>query len=74
MRREYEMTEQQLIALLDACKPVPYMVIGGYAPSSQQERANASWEILGRQLGFDHMTVKPVPGKSQRFFTAEAKP
>lgn len=72
MRREYEMTEEQLTQLLDACKPVPYMVMGGVEPSSPQENANSAWAALGREMGFDGMSVKPVSGKGQRFFTAEA--
>ena len=71
MRRECEMTEAQLKALLDACKPVPYMVFGGVPPRSPQENANSAWAALGRTLGFKPMTVQPVAGKGQRFFTAE---
>ena len=69
-RVEYEMTEEQLKQLLDACKPVPYMVIGGHAPSSPQENANRAWMGLGKEMGFDWETVRPVQGKGQRFFTA----
>jgi hypothetical protein len=71
MRREYEMTQEDLGKILEACKPVPYMVIGGIEPRSPQENANAAWASLGRKMGFDYMTVKPVPGKSVRVFTAE---
>lgn len=69
-RSNYEMTEADLAALLDACKPVPLMMIGGIVPRSQQECANAAWSSLGRKMGFDHMTVQPVSGKGERFFTA----
>lgn len=68
-RTNYEMTEADLTAILDACKPVPYMVIGGQPPRSQQENANAAWATLGTKMGFDHMTVQPRPG-GNRFFTA----
>ena len=70
MRREYEMSEQQLKTLLDACKPVPYIVAGGVAPRSPQENANSAWCALGREMGFDGMTVQPVHGKGPHFFTA----
>jgi len=70
-RREYEMSEAQKDALLQACKPVPYMVFGGAEPRSPQQNANDAWERLGRELGFKHMTVEPVQGKGVRFFTAE---
>lgn len=69
-RTNYEMTEEDLKAILDACKPVAVMMIGGHAPSSQQENANNAWAALGRKMGFDHMTVEPIDGRGNRFFTA----
>lgn len=71
-RKEYEMTDAQLAAILDACRPVPYMVIGGIEPRSPQENANNAWARLGSELGFDSMTVKPST-KGNRFFTAIPK-
>lgn len=70
MRKEYEMSQEQLDKILDACKPVPYMIIGGMAPRSTQENANAAWSSLGQEMGFDHMSVKPS-NKGNKFFTAE---
>ncbi len=71
MRREFEMTEAEEKVLLEACRPVPYMIVGGVAPTSPQENANRAWQALGRARGFDGMTVRPVLGKGPRFFTAE---
>lgn len=71
-RRDYEMSETDLKGLLDAMKPVPYMIAGGMRPASQQENANAAWEALGNRMGFEHMTVRPN-GKGDRFFSAEPK-
>lgn len=70
--KDYEMTQEDLDVLLDAMKPVPYMIIGGVAPRSQQENANAAWKALGEKMGFDYMTVRPN-GKGDRFFTAMSK-
>lgn len=70
-RKEFEMSQAQLDAILDACKPVPYMIIGGQPPMSVQESANAAWRRLGDELGFEFMTVRP--GKSQRHFSAQPK-
>lgn len=70
MRREYEMTQEQLDKILDACKPVPYIVVGGVPPRSPQQNANDAWQSLGREMGFDYMTVRPC-GKGDLFFTAE---
>lgn len=71
-RQDYEMNEEQLQTLLNAMKPVPYMVIGGTIARSQQENANAAWEDLGNVMGFDHMSVRPN-GKGDRFFSAIPK-
>ena len=64
------MTQDQLDALMDACKPVPMIALQCGTPSSPQENANYAWEKLGKELGFDHMTVTPN-GKGDRFFSAE---
>ena len=73
MRKEFELTNKQMKELLAACKPVPYMVFGGCEPSTPQANANAAWCKLGAEMGFHWDSVKPVPGKSSRFFTAEVK-
>ena len=69
-RTVYEMTKEDLAELLEACKPVPYIVVGTYAPQSPQYRANDAWARLGKKMEFDSTTVQPISGKSQRFFTA----
>lgn len=71
MRKEFEMSYEQLEEILKACLPVPYMIFGGHEPSTPQENATRAWESLGRELGFDHLSVKPVSGQGERFFTAE---
>lgn len=70
MRKEFEMTEEDMKQLLESCRPVPYMIFGGIAPRSPQENANDAWCRLGRKMGFDGMTVKPTD-KGDRIFTAE---
>ena len=67
-RTNYEMTEADLEKILDACKPVPMIMLQCGMPSSPQENANRAWEELGKRMGFDFMTVQP--GKGDRFFTA----
>ena len=71
MRKKFEMTDDELESMLEACKPVPYMVVGGVPPRSQQENANSAWRELGDKLGFDSTTVRPVSGEPMKFFTAE---
>ncbi len=68
-RREYEMSEDDLKAILEASKPVPYMVFGGMEPRSPQQNANAAWRELADRLGFQWETVMPSKG-GQRFFSA----
>ncbi len=65
----YEMTDEQLEVILAACKPVALIALQCGMPSSPQENANAAWARLGKELGFDHMTVKPT-GKGNKFFSA----
>lgn len=73
MRKEFEMTEEQLKKLLDASKPTPVMYLSGGTPmfDPPQENANRAWASLGEELGFQSMTVEPAPEKGDRFFTAE---
>ena len=73
MRKEFELDKEDFDFLIDACKPVPYMIFGGHEPASPQENANRAWQHLGSKLGFVWDTVLPVQGKSQNFFTAEEK-
>lgn len=70
-RTNYEMTQAQLEAILDACKPTPVMFLSDGTPmgGSPQENANTAWARLGKEMGFDHMTVQPTE-KGNRFFTA----
>ena len=74
-RVNYEMTEEDLAALMDSCKPTPVMYLTGGQPmfDSPQENANRAWKRLGEKMGFDHMTVAPIPGQGTHFFTAVPK-
>lgn len=68
MRKTFTLTAEQHAKLLDACKPVPAMWIGG-PPRSVQQNANDAWVTLGKEMGFDGMSVRP--GNSPLEFTAE---
>lgn len=72
LRTNYEMTQEDLDAILSACKSTPVMFLSGGTPmgSSPQENANRAWAALGKKMGFDHMTVQPSPGRGERFFSA----
>jgi hypothetical protein len=64
------MSEEDLEQLLESCKSVPVMMIGGCTGASPQENANRAWQRLGEKMGFDYMTVRPIDGKGQCFFSA----
>lgn len=68
---QFEMTQAQLSVILSACRPVPMIAIHTGMPPTLQERSNAAWASLGKEMGFDYTTVRPVSGKSNLFFTAE---
>lgn len=70
--KNFEMTEKQLETLMEACKPVVMIALQCGTPSSPQENANFAWKRLGKEMGFDHMTVRPN-GKGDRFFSAKEK-
>lgn len=71
MRKTFTMTKLQHAALLNAMRPVPAMWIGG-PPRSVQQNANDAWIALGREMGFDGMTVRPASHDLE--FTAEEAP
>jgi predicted TIM-barrel fold metal-dependent hydrolase len=65
----YEMTQQDLDELLEACKPVPMIMLQCGTPRSPKQNANDAWARLGKHMGFDPMTVRPT-GQGDRFFSA----
>ena len=73
-RKEFQITDEQLSELKKASQPTPVMYLSGGVPmfDSPQENANRAWKKLGAELGFDYLTVRPIAGKSQHFFTADS--
>lgn len=69
-RKEFELTTEQFDKLIEACRPVSLIMLQCGMPRSPQQNANDAWRALGKELGFDGMTVEPS-SKGQRFFTAE---
>ena len=68
-RRDFELSQAQIDKLLEAMKPVPYMIFSGREPSSRQENANAAWAALGIEMNFDSTSVRRS-GLGDRFFSA----
>lgn len=69
-RKLFTMTTAQRDKLLESMQPVPAMWIGG-PPRTVQENANEAWRALGREMGFDGMSVRP--GSHELEFSAEVK-
>ncbi len=71
MRKEFKLTERQKMDLLDACKPTCFIIERGLPPISREKGIMLVWEEIGKEVGFNHETVKSVRNKSNDFFTAE---
>lgn len=67
----YHMTEDQMKLVLDASRPVPYLVIGGVPPRSPQENANSAWRAVAAEHGCKWDTIKPAGTGDERDFDAE---
>ena len=72
MRKEFELSQEDLDSILEASKPVPAMFLSGGRPmfGTPQENANDVWQSLGKKYGFVWDTCRPVQGKNRRFITA----
>lgn len=71
-RKEYELTASELedMIKLQEVERTAIETNSSYE-ARKHRRTNHAWQMLGQRMGFKWDTVKPVPGKSQRFFTAE---
>ena len=74
MKRRYELTAKRVKFIKDASKPTPAMYLPGGSPmfGTPQLNANRAWAQLGRDMGFDPMTVSPPSfGEPETVFYAE---
>ena len=69
--KPYRLTDTQLNTILDACKPVPYMVVGGMMPRSPQHNANDAWQSVAAELGCRWDTIRPADTGDQHDILAE---
>lgn len=67
-RTNYEMTQEDYNKIIEACQPVPMIMLNVGGGRSRQERANDAWQTLGEKMGFEWDTVQP--GDSKLTFTA----
>ena len=68
--KEFEMTKSQLETLKSEMEFVPMIALQCGQARTRQQRANDAWDRLGKEMGFDHHTVRPN-GKGDLFFLAD---
>jgi len=69
-KKEFILSKEDLEYLLDACKPIPYIIVGHYVPTNPQENANRAWQKMGKKYGFIWDTARPC-GKGDNVVLAE---
>lgn len=68
-RREYELTPEQ-DAMLERAIYHPPLLIPGQERESRQAAADAAWQKIADEQGFDWQTVEPIDPNDRRHFTA----
>lgn len=71
MKQKYRLSDEELNQVLNASKPVTYIVIGGIPPSSPQENANAVWKSLASKHSFVWDSCEDAGTGDQHDFLAE---
>ena len=65
MTKEYQMTQEELDTLLNACQASPCIKVGNVdMGKSAQENANDYWKILADKYGFVWDTARPIKGEA----------
>jgi hypothetical protein len=67
----YELTQEQYDRLMEASRPVMYIVACGTEPTSPRENAERVWREVANEHGCRYDTIQPYHGMGPRFFTAE---
>lgn len=71
MKVLFRLTDEELESILNASKPTTYIIIGGHAPASPQENANAAWKVVAAKHGFVWDTAEPANTGDQHDLLAE---
>lgn len=69
--KTYRLTDEELKQIMDASKPVPYMVIGGVPPSSPRDNAMAVWRRVAARVGCEVDSISPGDTGDNHDFKAE---
>lgn len=65
----YQLTDDEYNELLEASKPVPYMVFNGTVPEGPVEKSERIWRRIAERVGCDWRTIGAGPTEKQ--FCAE---
>ena len=74
MKKQFEMTQAQynkLLKTIKVARSTPLIMLQCGRPESPQEAANRAWCALGKEMGFDGMTVEPDHARRPLFFMAD---
>lgn len=69
-RRTYYLNDEQDAALVRAMTEAPMILVPGRENEWQQPAADAVWQRIADDLGFDWTTVQPLDPDDRRRFTA----
>lgn len=69
--KNYRLSDEDLEQLLNASKPVPYMVFGGHPPSSPYDNAMRVWDVLAEKYGVVRSTIDNAGTGDMHDFIAE---
>lgn len=71
---QYRLTDEELNELIAATQPVPYLVIGGFAPESPTEKSMRIWTRVAKRVGCQVETIDAADTGDQHDFIAEPLP
>ena len=66
----YRLTDEEFNRLMEASKPVPYMVIGGVEPESPYDKAKRVWLDVASRVHCDIDSIGPANTGNNRDFMA----
>jgi len=69
--KQYTMTDSEYTELMEACKPVPYLIVGGRKPSSPRENAMHVWAKIAARVGCDCNSIAPANTGNNHDFMGE---
>ena len=68
--KTYRMTDDELNMLMNASKPVPYLVFGGIEPRSPRDNAMDVWRTVAARVGCDVDSIEPAETGDNHEFNA----